>query len=108
MSELLLALCTCPDEATASTLARGLVDERLAACVNILTGVRSIYRWRDEVCDDGEVLMLIKCTRSRFDALQSWLLNHHPYDVPEVVALDVSKVSDEYRAWVESSVEPTG
>jgi len=106
--ELITALCTCPDEATAAKLSRGLVGERLAACVNIVPAVRSIYRWKTEICDEGEVLMVIKSTRSRFDALQTWLLEHHPYDVPEVVALDVSKVADEYRAWVESSMGPEG
>jgi len=105
MSNVLVIMCTCPDEATASRLASGLVEKQLAACVNILTGVRSIYRWQDETCDDEEVLMIIKSLALRYEEIESWLLEQHPYDVPEVVALPVSSVSDDYLAWLESSVK---
>lgn len=102
---MLVIMCTCPDEATASTLASGLVEKQLAACVNILTGVRSVYRWQGETCDDAEVLMIIKSLASHYDAVESWLQEHHPYDVPEVVALPVSSVSDTYLAWLETTVK---
>ena len=105
MSEMLVILCTCPDEATASQLAGGLVGEQLAACVNILPGIRSIYHWQGKISDDAEVLMVIKSLTSRFEELESWLLNHHPYDIPEIVALPVSRVSAEYRAWIKSVVD---
>ena len=105
MSEMLVIMCTCPDEATASKLAGGLVEEQLAACVNILPGIRSIYRWQGKISNDAEVLMVIKSLASRFEELESWLLEHHPYDIPEIVALPASRVSAEYRAWIESSVD---
>ena len=106
MSEMLVIMCTCPDEATASKLAGGLVEEQLAACVNILPGIRSIYRWQGKISNDAEVLMVIKSLASRFEELESWLLEHHPYDIPEIVALPVSCVSAEYHAWIDSVVDP--
>ena len=104
MSDALIILCTCPDEATASKLAKGLVSEQLAACVNILPGIRSIYRWDGAVSDDAEVLMVIKSLAARFEALETWLLEHHPYDVPEVIGLPAENVTAKYLAWIEHSV----
>jgi len=105
MSDVLVILCACPDENTAANLAGGLVEEQLAACVNILPGIRSVYRWQGETCDDSEVLMVIKSLASRFEDLQAWLLAHHPYDVPEIVALPAEKVSADYLAWMEASIQ---
>ena len=104
MSEMLVILCTCPDEATALKLAGGLVEERLAACVNMLPAMRSIYRWQGKICNDAEVLMVIKSLASRYQELESWLLEHHPYDIPEIVAVPVSQVSADYLEWIGSSV----
>jgi len=104
MSEMLVIMCTCPDEAMASELASGLVEGRLAACVNILPGIRSTYRWQGETCNDVEVLMVIKSLACRYQELESWLLQNHPYDTPEIVALPVSRVSDGYLEWIGSSI----
>ena len=104
MPKAMVILCTCPDEGVASRLARGLVEGELAACVNILPQIRSIYRWQGSVSDDSEVLMVIKSLASRFDELEAWLLEHHPYDVPEVIALPAENVSAKYLAWIEASV----
>lgn len=104
MSEALVILCTCPDDAIAGRLTRSLVEQRLAACVNILPAVRSIYSWQGEVHDDKEVLLVIKTLESRHAALEAWLLEHHPYDVPEIVAIPAEHVSADYLAWIESSV----
>ena len=100
MKSILAVLCTCPDEETARRLAGGLVEEKLAACVNVLPGIRSIYRWQGEVQDDAEVLMVIKTTRSAYDRLADWLEEHHPYDLPEVIALPVSEGLAAYLDWV--------
>lgn len=105
MSEVLAVFCTCPDDATAGRLARGLVEARLAACVNILPAIRSIYRWKGETQDDPEVLMIVKTTRSAYKALETWLTEHHPYDVPEVLALPVQYGSTAYLGWVEDETE---
>ena len=105
MTEILTVLCTCPDTATAKSLAAGLVEQGLAACVNILPEIRSIYRWRDEIHDDGEVLLLAKTSRLAYGSLESWLLEHHPYEVPEVLALPVHAGASDYLDWVLSEVE---
>jgi len=104
MSEALVILCTCPDDAVGRQLARCLVDLKLAACVNILPAIRSIYSWQGEVCDEEEALMVIKTLKSGYPALEAWLRVHHPYDVPEVVALAADHVSAGYLAWLESGV----
>lgn len=104
-SEVLVVLCTCPDEAAAGRLAQGLVGQRLAACVNILPAIRSIYRWKGETQDDPEVLMIAKTTRSTYARLEAWLMDHHPYDVPEVLALPVPLGSAAYLGWVAEESE---
>ncbi len=96
----LLAISTCPDAATAADIARVLVAERLAACVNRVPGITSTYRWQGEVHDDAEVLLLIKTTRGRFDALRARLVELHPYDVPELIALEIADGLPAYLAWL--------
>lgn len=98
--EVLVVLCTCPDRAAAERLAAGLVGRKLAACVNILPEIRSIYRWQGELNDDSEALMLVKTTRAAYPGLQQWLLENHPYDVPEILALPPRAGSPDYLAWV--------
>jgi periplasmic divalent cation tolerance protein len=105
MSEILTVLCTCPDTATAKSLAAGLVGQGLAACVNITPEIRSIYRWRGEIHDDAEVLLIAKTSRLAYGSLESWLVEHHPYDVPEVLALPVHAGAAEYLDWVLNEVE---
>lgn len=84
-----VVLCTCPSEA-AKELAHALVEERLVACVNIVPGVTSIYRWEGKVCEDGETLLIMKTQASLIEALTSRILALHPYDVPEVIALPLA------------------
>jgi periplasmic divalent cation tolerance protein len=105
VTEVLVVLCTCPDVATARKLASGLVERGLTACVNILPEIRSIYRWRDELQDESEALMVIKTTRPAYAELESWLLERHPYDVPEVLALPVQRGSAGYLGWVLNEIE---
>lgn len=98
--DLIVVLCTAPSEDVAADLARGLVGERLAACVNVIPGMRSFYRWEGKVHDDQEVQLIIKTRRDHFSELQAWIHSHHPYDVPEVVAHSVAHVSDVYAEWL--------
>lgn len=98
-NELLVILCTAPDHPTAEKLARGLLEERLAACVNAISGVKSFYRWQGKIEADDEIQLLIKTPRRRFDEVAAWLKANHPYDVPEIVALPAEKVSEEYLSW---------
>ena len=98
----LLVLVTCPPE-RAPGLARTLVEDRLAACVNILPAVRSIYSWKGEVCDDGEALLVVKTRASLFDALRGAIVAGHPYEVPEVIAIPIVAGSQPYLDWLASS-----
>lgn len=99
----LVVLVTAP-ERNAAEIARRLVDDRLAACVNIVGGVRSIYRHRDAVHDDSEALLLIKTTRGRFEALKTTVNEIHPYDLAEVIGLPVAGGHEPYLEWVAASV----
>lgn len=101
-----VVLCTAPTEEDAARLARGLVEARLAACVNLVFPIRSVYRWQDEVHDEAEHLMLIKTAPDRFEALRDWILANHPYEAPEVVALPVAAGSEAYLSWLLAETRP--
>ena len=88
-----------------AALARELVEQRLAACVNIIPRIDSIYRWQGRVETDAEQLLLIKTTRERLDALRERLMARHPYDVPEFVVIQPDEIAEPYRAWLVASVE---
>lgn len=96
----LLCLSTCPDPGTAARIAHALVEERLAACVNRVPGIASSYRWQGQIHEDAEVLLLIKTTRERFEALRERLIELHPYEVPELIALDIADGSAVYLDWL--------
>lgn len=96
----LLCYCSCPDAASAQAIAEALVGERLAACVNRLPAVHSTYRWLGAVTCDSEELLLIKTTAARFDALKTRLLELHPYELPELVAVPVQRGHEAYLDWV--------
>jgi len=100
MTDVLVVLVTAPSLDKAAAIARALVEERLAACGNVLPGLRSIYRWEGNVQDDAEALLVLKTTRARFPALRDRILQLHPYQVPEVLALPVEAGSEPYLAWV--------
>ena len=100
MTKLLAVLCTCPDEATAARIAHELVEAQLAACVNRLPGLRSTYRWEGAVHDEPEVLLIVKTTHERYEALEMRLKALHPYEVPEIIAVPVAGGSAAYLDWV--------
>lgn len=95
-----IVLITVPDAETGAGLARALVEERLAACVNVVPGVRSIYRWQDGLEDDTEVLLLVKTRAERCSQLAERVRDLHPYDVPEVLELAAVGGSRAYLDWV--------
>ncbi|MEC7948979.1 MAG: divalent-cation tolerance protein CutA [Myxococcota bacterium] len=97
-------LVTAPSEDVAAALARGAVSAGVAACGNLVPGVRSIYRWQGEVHDDAEVLIVFKTARSRFEALRRYVVDAHPYETPEVIALPVTDGHAPYLAWVAANV----
>ena len=102
-----LCLCTCPDRDTARTLARALVEARLAACVNLLPGVESVYRWQGAVEEATEVQLLIKTTSGRLAALAARLRTLHPYAVPELIAFEAVGGLPDYLRWVSAETATT-
>jgi periplasmic divalent cation tolerance protein len=106
MSDLVIVLTTMPDDARSDELARALIDERLAACVNVHGPMTSSYRWNGRVERDPERQIVIKTTRGRLPALESRLHALHPYDLPEWVVLGVEQAGAAYANWVASEVDP--
>jgi periplasmic divalent cation tolerance protein len=100
MTDALVVLVTAPTPERAAEIARAVVEERLAACGNVVPGLRSIYRWEGKVQEDAEALLVLKTTRARFEALRDRVLALHPYEVPEVIALPVEAGSARYLAWI--------
>lgn len=98
-----LVLVSCPPE-RAESLARTLVESRLAACVNVLPRIGSVYRWQGEVRAEDEALLIIKTTAERFEALRVAVLANHPYELPEVLAVDVAAGHAPYLDWIASCV----
>lgn len=96
---------TAPDRERAESIARVLVDEGLAACVNIVGGVRSIYRWEGQVEEQDEVLCLVKTRPDLLNALSARVSALHPYDVPEILAFEVADGSAEYLEWLAASTK---
>jgi periplasmic divalent cation tolerance protein len=100
MTDAVVVLVTAPTADVAAAIARAVVEERLAACGNVLPAVRSIYRWQGKVQDEAEVLLILKTQRRRFPELRDRILALHPYEVPEVLALPVEAGSDAYLDWI--------
>jgi periplasmic divalent cation tolerance protein len=102
-SDALIVFMTVPDADTGARIGRTLVDEQLAACVNILPAVRSIYRWQGQVNDEGEALCLIKTRRALYDQLRERASALHPYEVPELLAVAPAAGNAAYLEWIEGS-----
>jgi periplasmic divalent cation tolerance protein len=106
MTEARVVLCTFPNPNKAAEVGRTLVGEKLAACVNITPAVHSIYAWKDELQSEMEALAVIKTTADRFEALAKRIVELHPYEVPEVIALPITGGHAPYLAWVVESTRP--
>jgi periplasmic divalent cation tolerance protein len=108
MTEAVVVLVTAPTVESAAEMARALVEEGLAACGNVIPGVRSIYRWAGAIHDDPEAVLLLKTDRRLVAALKERLPALHPYQVPELLALPVEEGVPPYLAWLAASVRPPG
>ena len=106
--DVVACLCTCPDEASARRIATALVEQRLAACVNLLPRLHSVYRWHDAVEHADEVLLLVKTTRAALPALQARLLALHPYELPELLAVECAGGLPAYLGWIADNVSVAG
>jgi len=104
MSEIRLVLCTFPDAAVARRVGTVLVEKQLAGCVNIIPGVESIYRWKGQVESAAEVMAVFKTSTAVLDAFQQELAGLHPYEVPEIIALEPAAVAENYADWLRSSL----
>ena len=104
MTERVVTLTTVATAEDAERIARSLVERRLAACVNVVPGVVSVYRWKGEVCREGEVMLLIKTRAERLPALREALLALHPYELPELLALAIESGHPPYLDWMDESV----
>ncbi len=100
MSDFVVVLITAPNEDEAAKMANNLVASRLAACVNIIRNIRSIYRWQGKVEDEAEVLMIVKTRQELFSDLEKRVKELHPYTVPEIIALPILEGSSEYLQWL--------
>ena len=106
MSERVVVLSSVGTAEDAARIARALVERRLAACVNVLPGVRSFYRWKGAVQEDEERLLVIKTRRERFEALCEALVALHPYELPEAIVLPIEAGHAPYLGWLDESVSP--
>jgi periplasmic divalent cation tolerance protein len=104
MTDKIVVLTTCDSEKQAEKLARHLVDQRVAACVNVLPKARSIYRWKEKVEEAAEWLLIIKSRRDLFDALRAEVQKLHTYEIPELIALPVVDGSEAYLAWFDAQL----
>ena len=104
--EALVVLVTAPDADTAARIGRTIVEEKLAACVNIVPGVRSIYEWQGKMCDEPEVLCLFKTQRELYPALRDRITALHPYQVPEIIGLAPATGNAPYLSWLLERTKP--
>jgi len=102
MPSFLLIYCTCPNKGTAKKLAQLLVTEKLAACVNILPGITSVYTWNGQIESVTEQLLVIKTRAECYASLEALLFKHHPYEVPEIIAVPIIRGLPEYLEWITS------
>jgi periplasmic divalent cation tolerance protein len=105
MTDKIVVFSTCDSEEQAGRIARELVEQKLAACVNILPGARSIYRWKGQMEDSAEWLLIIKSRRDLMDKLRSTIGKIHTYEVPELLAVPVVDGSESYLAWLDRELD---
>lgn len=96
-----------PPDGTGVALARGAVENHLAACGNLMPGMTSVYPWKGKICEDKEEVLILKTTPERADALEAWLLEAHPYETPCVLRLPPAAANADFVAWVVASTQPS-
>jgi len=104
-SEPIVVFVTCGSEEEALKIANALVEEHLAACVNLVSPIRSIYRWGEKICDEKEWLLIIKTQRQRFEELEKKVKSLHSYSVPEIISLPIAEGSSSYLNWIRENTE---
>ncbi|MDH4227884.1 MAG: divalent-cation tolerance protein CutA [Deltaproteobacteria bacterium] len=99
-SDTVIVFMTVPDEAKGAEIGKTLVTEGLAACCNIVPAIRSIYKWKGEVCDEGEALCIMKTRAALFKTLEKRAKELHPYEVPEIICVDIKDAHQPYLSWI--------
>ncbi|QQX80798.1 divalent-cation tolerance protein CutA [Shewanella sp. KX20019] len=105
-NEFLLVITTSPDEALAKCLAHSLMKAKLAACVQISSAVTSVYEWQGDICEEKEFCLQIKCLAKHYAAIETAVLELHPYDVPELIAIPVTRGLPAYFDWIKETTQP--
>jgi periplasmic divalent cation tolerance protein len=105
VTDKIVVLTTCDSADEAERLARHLVEHRIAACVNVVAGARSIYRWKDKIEDAAEFLLVIKSRRDVFPKLRTAIAQLHSYEIPELIALPVVDGSEAYLSWLDREID---
>ena len=100
-----IILCTCPDKDTAENIASLLVEANLAACVSILPNITSVYRWEGQIEHAEELLLIIKTRQEAYLALENIIKRHHPYEIPEIIALPIERGLPDYLHWMDSCLQ---
>jgi len=103
-TEYQIVINSCPDQHIAQQLAEQLIDQQLAACVSIIPGITSVYRWQGKLASSQEQLLLIKTRRDQFGSVQQLICRYHPYELPEIVAVPIDQGLPDYLAWINSSL----
>ena len=100
-----IGLCTVPDQDTATHIARALVTEQLAACVNIIPAIQSVYRWEGAIEQDEELLLLIKTSAAVWPRLETRILALHPYELPEIISVRIQDGNNNYLNWITNNLK---
>ena len=106
MTDKIVVLSTCASAEEAERIARLLVERQAAACVNVISGMRSYYRWKDAIEESSEFLLIIKSSRELFDIVRTELVKAHSYELPELIVLPIIDGSPEYLGWIDSVLAP--
>jgi len=105
MDDYHIIFCTTPDMETARLIAGHLVENKLAACCNLIPAVESIYRWQDKIEQEQEILMLIKSTASNYQKIETAIMDLHPYEIPEIIATPIQVGSGPYLDWIKATLK---
>lgn len=100
-----IALCTCPDQESSEKIANALVEKKLAACVNLLPGITSVYQWQGNLEKSQEYLLIIKSKSKLFDNLEKAILALHPYELPEIISIPLQKGFSNYLSWIDDNID---
>ncbi len=107
MEDYIIIYCTVPSEEVGKVIAEEIVNSRLAACVNMVNDITSIYRWKDNICRDFENLLIMKSRKTLFDKICAKIRENHPYEVPEIISVNIACGSDPYLSWIADNTLPS-